>query len=238
MLKVLCEGCAPTKGSEFSAGVDLFIKENLDYIQSETFGGVAVKVKGYEKQYVLNEKGDIFSLPREGTKRKIIKLKQKTKKDGYKEVSLYKDGLRKSFLVHRLVMLSFAKFKSKKLNVVNHLNNNRGDNKLQNLEWTTSKGNALHRDRQGRGFNFAEFNRATKRKLTENDIVEILELLKSRTILQKEIAKRYGVTKQVITNIKQGVGYVDVLHKINEGYLMGVESIEERVGGFGSTGEI
>ena len=36
MFKVLCEGCAPTKGSEYSAGIDLYASEDVVIMAGET----------------------------------------------------------------------------------------------------------------------------------------------------------------------------------------------------------
>lgn len=211
MFKVLTNGCETTRGSKYSAAVDLFLSEKVESIQSNVFGGLAVKVSGYENKYAVNEHGYIFSFSKKGTVKTVRKLKQKTRRDGYKSVVLYKHGSKKDMSVHRIVMLSFEKYKSLCKNVVNHINNMRDDNRLENLEWTTHAGNARHRDLQGRGFDLSNFNRNTKRKLKETEIKEIINLLQDGRIMQKDIAKKYGVSKQTITNIKQGNTYGELI---------------------------
>ena len=47
----------------------------------------------------------------------------------------------------------------------------------------------------------------TLKKLTEEQLQEIFKLLKSSNLSQTEIAKRYGVTQQVISEINQGNEY-------------------------------
>ena len=62
-------------------------------------------VIGFEGFYMVNELGEIKSKPRCGTKGGI--LKQVTKKDGYKTVSLCKNGKYSTYSVHRIVYFSF-----------------------------------------------------------------------------------------------------------------------------------
>lgn len=63
--------------------------------------------------------------------------------NGYLYVSLCKDGKRKSFAIHRLVARAFIpNFEEKR--EVNHLNGDKFDNRVENLEWTTSSENKAH----------------------------------------------------------------------------------------------
>lgn len=57
----------------------------------------------------------------------------------------YKPGKSKgsTYLVHRLVALAFIP-NPNNYPVVNHLNGDRGDNRIENLEWTTVMDNSIH----------------------------------------------------------------------------------------------
>jgi len=57
----------------------------------------------------------------------------------------YKPGNKKggTYLVHRLVALAFIP-NPKNYPIVNHINGDRGDNRVENLEWTTGTGNIVH----------------------------------------------------------------------------------------------
>lgn len=63
--------------------------------------------------------------------------------NGYKSVSATINGKQKHFLVHRLVATAFLPNPSKKP-YINHIDGNRINNDLSNLEWCTSKENTQH----------------------------------------------------------------------------------------------
>lgn len=60
---------------------------------------------------------------------------------GYRQVGLFKDGESKHYKVHRLVLLAFDYKKYFKGAQVNHRDENPLNNKIDNLEWCTSKYN-------------------------------------------------------------------------------------------------
>ena len=62
---------------------------------------------------------------------------------GYKQVFLYRNGIQKHCFVHRLVAEAFIPNPENKP-CVNHINRNRDDNSMDNLEWCTYKENANH----------------------------------------------------------------------------------------------
>ena len=70
-------------------------------------------------------------------------LKQKTDKNGYKRVMLYKEKRAKTILVHRLVAEAFL-INGKNLKLINHIDANTGNNHVSNLEWCNHRDNLLH----------------------------------------------------------------------------------------------
>lgn len=84
--------------------------------------------------YIIYSNGEIYS---EKTKRY---LKQKTDKFGYKAVTLYKDGKGKTIRVHRLVAEAFLP-NPNNYNYVNHKDESRDNNNVDNLEWCTHEYN-------------------------------------------------------------------------------------------------
>lgn len=62
---------------------------------------------------------------------------------GYFQVALLKNGIEKRFKVHQLVAMCFLNHKPCGMNlVVNHINFNRNDNRIDNLEIVTARENA------------------------------------------------------------------------------------------------
>ena len=85
-------------------------------------------IKNYEGLYAVTSCGKVYSY-----KNKIF-LKPNPIKNNYLQVTLYKNGIRKNFLVHRLVAEAYLP-NPNNLSEVNHKNENKKDNYLNNLEW-------------------------------------------------------------------------------------------------------
>lgn len=72
----------------------------------------------------------------------------KTKK-GYYRVKLYTDEFHsKMFQVHRLIAMTFIP-NSNNLSEVNHIDGNKLNNHVDNLEWCTPKENTAHAEKLG-----------------------------------------------------------------------------------------
>lgn len=86
--------------------------------------------------YLITEDGRIKSLKSQKWLRLFIQ------KDGYKKVSLRRDGVTFKKSVHRLVAETFLD-NPNGLPVVHHLNDDKLDNRVENLKWATySENNA------------------------------------------------------------------------------------------------
>ena len=100
-------------------------------------------IKGYEGIYEISESGKIRSLDRkveykDGSTRKCKgkELKPRMDKGGYAIIQLNKNGIAKSWRVHRLVAETFIA-NPNNLPEVHHKNHDRADNRIQNLKWVT-----------------------------------------------------------------------------------------------------
>lgn len=90
------------------------------------------------KNYLINRKGDIFSLKR----RKILKARKG--KFGYLYIGITNDnGNRKFIKIHRAVALTFIPQTDGKP-FINHKDGNKLNNDVSNLEWCTAKENVAH----------------------------------------------------------------------------------------------
>ena len=100
--------------------------------------------KGYEGKYQVSNLGRVWSIK---TQRY---LKGSYDKDGYHQVCLTaKNGKSKKEFIHRLVALAFLS-NPNNLPQVNHKDENKDNNCVDNLEWISIKDNANHGTRNKR----------------------------------------------------------------------------------------
>ena len=105
-------------------------------------------IVGYEGLYEVSNIGNIRRLPsvirykQNGTRNYPGKdLLQERIVEGYLRVVLSKDGVKKRYMSHRIVAEAFIpNLDNKKF--VNHINGNKSDNRVENLEWCTPKYNS------------------------------------------------------------------------------------------------
>ena len=105
-------------------------------------------VIGYEEQYQVSNLGNIRSKNRTivdclGRRRtlKSHKIRIQTSKIGYKQVLLHKDGEARTCLVHRLVAEAFIPKMETNKNEINHKDEDKANNAVDNLEWCDHKYN-------------------------------------------------------------------------------------------------
>ena len=103
-------------------------------------------IKGYEGLYQVSNYGRVRSVARIVTwknnqiksyKSRIMKIRQK---NGYCTVSLYKNFNSKDIRVHRLVGEAFIP-NPDNLPFINHIDENKQNNRVENLEWCTRQYN-------------------------------------------------------------------------------------------------
>ena len=95
-------------------------------------------IADYEGLYEISTLGNVRSVYRY---KKV--LKPMLSNTGYYRVDLFKDKKRRQFSVHRLVANAFIDHSIDK-NVVNHIDENKLNNNVNNLEWVTNRENCLH----------------------------------------------------------------------------------------------
>ena len=106
-------------------------------------------IQGYEGLYQVSNLGSVKSFPRSRTKGGIVT--QHFDKKGYKIVVLSKRSEIKVFKVHRLVATAFIP-NPKKLPQVNHKDENKVNNSVDNLEWCDNLYNARYGSKAKRAY--------------------------------------------------------------------------------------
>lgn len=108
--------------------------------------------------------------------------------------------MNKTYKVHRLVAEAFID-NPDNLPQVNHIDANKKNNNVNNLEWCTFSENQLHAYKNGLNSNAGERNPA--HKLNENDVRYIRTNYKRRDKVYgiTAMAKKYNVDRHTITRI-------------------------------------
>jgi len=96
-----------------------------------------VPVDKYSEKYLISNWGNVKSL---SSGKMLIPY---INKHNVKQVTLYKDGIKKKFSIHQLVGRHFI-HNPFKYNEINHKDGNRQNNHISNLEWVYPKKNRNH----------------------------------------------------------------------------------------------
>jgi hypothetical protein len=113
-------------------------KYKNNFIKIDIVNYISKDIPNFPNYKITND-GKVFSI----SHRKFLSLR--TDGNGYQLINLY-DGINnspKSYLIHQLVAQAFIDNPQNKP-YVNHINKNKSDNKISNLEWVTPSENMYH----------------------------------------------------------------------------------------------
>ena len=139
--------------------------------------------------YAVSDRGRVWSW-RSGRYLRIF-----YDKDGYAKVTLY-GHVRVCIHVARLVLCAFLRIPGEGEQAC-HANGIPGDDRLCNLRWDTAQNNSRDKHIHGTMSRGAVHGMA---KLSDKDVLEI----RKSSDTQNKLAKRYGVTQQMISCIVNG----------------------------------
>lgn len=158
-------------------------------------------VLGYEGYYVASTEGRIARITTFGKSARpaFRVLKKYAPRDGYLYCILCKEKNRKTFRVHRVIWQAFNGPIEGRLEV-NHINSDRGDNRLCNLELMTRSQNSAyaysHNARPRQAPRMVKGSKTYNAKITE-EAVPVMRELARQGMTYREIGERYGVTMSV-----------------------------------------
>lgn len=133
-------------------------------------------------------------------------MKQSYNRNGYKILSLSTiDNKSVNMLVHRLVMICFRNIPNYDQLQVNHIDGNKENNNIENLEWVTAAENTRHAFRTGLRNNML---------ISVQDAHNICALLEQR-MSYRDICNSLGFNydermSECIANIRTGISYKDI----------------------------
>lgn len=155
-------------------------------------------IKGYEGLYEISNYGKVRSTYGEGRIRKLS-----IHKDGYLQLNLIHKQNRKKFLVHRLVALAFIPNPNGHLEV-NHIDFDKKNNLVSNLEWCNRIENIRHYKASGK----TPSRDNCPKKINKEIAIDIFKSKEHRSL----IAKKYNITTNMVRLIQVGKAWKQI-HK-------------------------
>ena len=159
----------------------------------------------YSKWVKINDFLEVSNFGEVKSHGKIIK--GEITSGGYCRVHISHKGVQYKFLVHRLVAEAFI-LNPKRLPEVNHIDGNKQNNSVDNLEWCTRSQNTSHTFKTGlRNYNGCKNPHS---KLTQSDVETIRRIYVRGKHCENNsygLAKRYNVSPKTIQNVVNGNHY-------------------------------
>lgn len=167
--------------------------------------------------YSVTEEGEVYSFKKNGY------LSSKgTSGNGYQKVTLCHEGERKDFMVHRLVAMAFIPNPCD-LPQVNHKDGDKGNNKIDNLEWCTAEYNTQHA--METGLRRREVKNSY-RSLSDELVKALCEDI-DNGVSNKIICESYNVKHTLVCGIRSGKFYKDISSPFNFRNIPSGNRIEE-----------
>ena len=151
------------------------------------------KIKGFPN-YSIHADGSVFN-------EELKILKKPAVIRGYYYVDLYYRGKRRNMRLGRLVAQHFVE-NPNNLPQINHIDGNRLNDKMTNLEWVTAKENAIHRVKTYKEKGLYKSPRGNI-KFSDEDIAKVRSLRKDGN-LHREIAEEMKMGVSTVTHILLG----------------------------------
>lgn len=146
----------------------------------------------FEPNYEVSNKGNVRN-----SETKSVKS-QRSNRGGYRRVTLYPSG--KTYTTHRLVMLTFKNENVKEQ--IDHIDGDKTNNTLDNLEWVTSQENQRRRSLNPKNKLSYSGEKNAMSKLTEDQARFIK--YDHQYLDDDEMAKLFGIKPEQVRRIRKG----------------------------------
>ena len=163
-------------------------------------------IREYDGIYEVSNRGRVRSLPRYvggrgGSLRPIPgRLRKQTKtKCGYLLTGLCVDGKISQKTTHRLVAIAFLE-KPEGKDYVNHIDGDKTNNHVNNLEWCTPSDNAIHAYDNGLRVSNRALRIYDDRPYVFEEVQSAIQEMRAAGMSCGEIAEKYGVKVSTIYN--------------------------------------
>lgn len=162
-------------------------------------------IPGYSN-YLISENGELYSIK----SRKYIK--PRINENNYLIIDLYKNNIRKTYKLHRLVAQAFLD-NPDNLPQVNHKDGNKLNNNVDNLEFCTASQNTQHAWDNGLKENVRsklkelgkiniKYAQKARIKHLDNNLKELFDDIFINKLKNKNICKKYNLFTSYVSQIK------------------------------------
>lgn len=137
----------------------------------------------FDGEYAVTDDGRVYSYKRNNP----IELVGSVKRTGYRQILLTVNNKRHYCLVHRLVAKAYIPNPENKPEV-NHMDGNKLNNNVENLEWVNTRENQLH----------ARDNSLTKSKINMSIANKIRYMYTTKKYSHRLLGEMFGIKKTQI----------------------------------------
>lgn len=175
-------------------------------------------IEGYEGFYQISNLGNVRSLDRKAWNGSVIhdvsgRILKTISVGDYQGVQLSKKGEIKKKYIHRLVAIAFVE-NPKNKRVVNHMDGDKKNNAVSNLEWCTPKENNDHAFKTGLRPMYGEKSPAAK--FSDDLVTSMRSDYETGLYTQKSLAEKYGMSKMQAHRILKNK------LRVNDAYQKGI----------------
>ena len=181
--------------------IDYIKKYNIEIDDGEKLKWVYINNE--KTNYIVSSYGYIISFNFHHRTPEPKRLKEKYKSDGYHRVTLVNNGIKYTCLVHRLVAIAFIPNLDNKPQV-NHIDGNKGNNCIDNLEWVNQSENNIHS--YSHGLKKPSYGNA---KLSKDTVIKVCEMIENGD-KNEDIINKLNISKSLFNGIKYGLTWTTI----------------------------